>query len=79
MNTTNTRRSIQVMVSPAGEITVEAQGFTGRGCEAATAAIEAALGKPSARSRKPEYWRQEQRGNTTNIQQLGGGAGGGPA
>jgi hypothetical protein len=65
------RRSIHVRVSPSGEITVEAHGFTGRGCEAATAAIEAALGQATARSRKPEYWRQEQRGQ--NTQQLGNG------
>lgn len=70
------RRSIHVRVSPAGEITVEAQGFTGRGCEAATAAIEEALGKVSAKTRKPEFWRQEQRGQ--NTQHLGGGGAGGP-
>ena len=69
------RRSIHVRVSHAGEITVEAHGFTGRGCEAATSAIEAALGQPVARSRKPEFWQQEQRGQ--NIQRLG--EGGGPA
>jgi len=68
-----TRRSIHVRVSTTGEITVEAQGFTGRGCEAATAAIEAALGNTTARSRKPEFWRQEQRGQ--NTQQLGEGGG----
>ena len=68
-----TRRSIHVRVSPSGEITVEAHGFTGRGCEAATAAIEAALGKPTARSRKPEFRQQEQRGQ--NIQRLGEGGG----
>ena len=65
------RRSINVKVSPAGEITVEAHGFTGRGCEAATAAIEAALGTPTTHTRKPEFWRQEQHGK--NIQRLGGG------
>jgi hypothetical protein len=40
-------RRIHVRVSPIGEITVEADGFQGKGCEAATAAIEEALGKPA--------------------------------
>ena len=38
------RRRIHVRVSPNGDITVEADGFQGQGCEAATKAIEDALG-----------------------------------
>lgn len=63
-------RKIHVRVSPSGEITVEADGFQGNGCEAATKAIEEALGKPRERTRKPDFWRQSAR--TTNQQQLGG-------
>ena len=66
-------RRIHVRVSPAGEITVEAEGFQGKGCEAATKAIEEALGKPGMRTRKPDFWRQSSR--TTNQQQLGGSEG----
>ena len=66
-------RKIHVRVSPSGEITVEADGFQGNGCEAATKAIEEALGKPRERNRKPDFWRQSAR--TTNQQQLGGGEG----
>jgi hypothetical protein len=66
-------RRIHVRVSPAGEITVEAEGFHGKGCEAATKAIEEALGKPRVRTRKPDFWRQSNR--TTNQQQLGGNEG----
>ena len=62
-------RRIIVRVSPTGETTVEADGFQGNGCEAATKAIEDALGKPRERIRKPEYWRQSQ--NLRNEQQLG--------
>ena len=62
---------ILVKVSPVGEITVEAEGFQGKGCEAATKAIEEALGKPRERTRKPDFWRQSNR--TTNQQQLGVG------
>jgi len=64
-------RRILVKVSPTGEVTVEAVGFQGKGCEAATQAIEEALGKPRERTRKPDFWRQS---NTQqNQQQLGGG------
>jgi len=66
-------RKIHVRVSPSGEITVEADGFQGNGCEAATKAIEEALGKPRERSRKPDFWRQSAR--QTNHQQLGGSEG----
>ena len=64
-------RRIHVKVSPTGEITVEAEGFKGNGCEAATKAIEEALGKPRERIRKPDFWRQPSRHQ--NQQQIGGG------
>jgi len=64
-------RRIHVRVTATGEITVEAEGFQGKGCEAATKAIEEALGKPRARTRKPDYWRQNNQ--QQNRQQLGEG------
>ena len=64
-------RKIHVRVSPFGEITVEAEGFQGKGCEAATKAIEEALGKPRERTRKPDFWRQTNR--SQNQQPLGEG------
>ena len=64
-------RRIHVRVSPFGEITVEAEGFHGKGCEAATKAIEDALGKPRERTRKPDFWRNPQLHQ--NRQQLGEG------
>jgi hypothetical protein len=48
-------RRILVRVSPTGEIQVEAEGFQGKGCEAATEAIEQALGKKVQRTLKPEH------------------------
>jgi hypothetical protein len=62
-------RRILVRVSAIGELTVEAEGFQGRGCEAATQAIEDSLGKPRERTRKPDFWRQSQ--HHQNHQQLG--------
>ena len=48
-------RRILVRVAPDGALTVEADGFQGRGCEAATRAIEEALGKRTGRTLKPEH------------------------
>lgn len=48
-------RRILVRVSPIGDIQVEAEGFKGRGCEAATLPFETALGKRVHRQHKPEY------------------------
>lgn len=63
-------RKILVRINPSGDITVEAEGFHGKGCEAATKAIEKALGKISSRTRKPDYWKQANTGK--NQQKLGG-------
>ncbi len=63
-------RRILVRISTTGDIIVEAEGFQGKGCEAATKAIEEALGKARERTRKPDFWRQVQ--GHQNHQQLGG-------
>lgn len=62
-------RKIHVRITLAGEITVEAEGFKGNGCEAATKAIEEALGNPGTRTRKPDFWRREN--SRKNQQKLG--------
>lgn len=54
-NTTITMKSVQVTVSPEGEVVVEALGFKGKGCKAATEAIEKAVGVSSKTTPKPEY------------------------
>jgi hypothetical protein len=63
-------RRILVRVSQSGEITVKAEGFKGNGCEAATKAIEAALGKSRGRTRKADFWKQANTGR--NQQRIGG-------
>ncbi len=64
-------RRILVRVSPTGEISVEAEGFRGKGCIDATKAIEDALGTRTARTLKPEFLRQE--ANQPLRQQIGNG------
>ncbi len=51
-------QSIEVIVTPQGEIVIEAIGFKGGACEKATAAIEQALGATRAKRRKPEFLQQ---------------------
>ena len=63
-------RQIRVKVSPTGDITVEAHGFKGSGCEAATQAIEEALGTKVVRRRKSDWWSRVLKGR--NEQTLGG-------
>lgn len=61
-------KQIKVTIDPMGNPKVEALGFSGTSCEAATAPIEDALaGKPGAgdRTYKPEY----SESNQTEVQQ----------
>jgi hypothetical protein len=66
-------RRILVKVSPSGGITVEAEGFQGKGCTDATKAIEEALGSRTARTLKPEFQRNV--ASQPLRQQLGNGGG----
>ena len=54
-------RRISVRISPIGNAVVEAQGFNGMGCEAATSPIERALsgGNVETRVTKPEFYQDE--------------------
>jgi hypothetical protein len=62
------KRSIEVTVSPAGVIQIDAQGFQGVDCEAATRFLEEALGAIGTRTKKPEY---HQRIKPANQQRIG--------
>jgi hypothetical protein len=66
-------RRVLVKVSTTGEITVEAEGFRGKGCIDASKAIEEALGARTSRELKPEFQRQE--AIQPLRQQLGNGGG----
>ena len=57
--------TIEVIVSPNGEIQIDALGFTGTDCEQATRYLEQALGVIDNRVKKPDYHIR----NTSRTQQ----------
>jgi len=61
-------RTIEVTVSPNGDISIEAVAFKGADCEHATRYLEEALGAVVTRVRKPEY---HQRSRQAAEQRLG--------
>jgi hypothetical protein len=60
--------TIEVIVSPMGDIQIDAVGFKGADCERATRFLEQALGVVSSRAKKPEYHAST---STRNQQKLG--------
>lgn len=63
------RKTIEVTVSPIGDISIDAVGFKGSDCEHATKFLEDALGAVAVRSKKPEY---HQRLTSKQNQRIGG-------
>jgi hypothetical protein len=59
------KRTIEITVSTTGDISIDALGFKGSGCEQATKFLEEALGVTAQKVKKPEY----QRRNVDQIQQ----------
>ena len=62
------KRTIELIISPAGDLQLDAIGFKGPDCEKATAFLEKALGEIKQRDRKPEY---QSRNRITPKQQVG--------
>lgn len=60
-------KKIILTIAPGGELTIETTGFKGKACEAATKAMEEALGVKTKSVKKPEYFQQ-----TTGHQSIGG-------
>ncbi len=50
-------RTVEIIINASGQLTINATGFSGTDCEKATAFLEQALGKLSAKQRKPEFYR----------------------
>jgi hypothetical protein len=63
------KRTLEILISPSGEIQIDAIGFKGPDCEQATRFLEEALGAIQVRQRKPEY---QQRNVRQRQQQAGG-------
>ena len=63
------KRTIEITVSPMGDISIDAVGFKGPDCEKATRFLEEALGVVGKKVKKPEY---HQSTSTSNQQRLGG-------
>jgi hypothetical protein len=61
-------KKIEIIVSPNGEISINAVGFKGADCEKATRAMEEALGTVAQRTHKPEF---QARATTKHHQKLG--------
>jgi fructose-1,6-bisphosphatase/inositol monophosphatase family enzyme len=61
--------TIEVVVSPQGDIVIEAVGFKGADCEAATKFLEEALGVLTNKSRKPEYYQASTRAAQQHLTQ----------
>ncbi len=54
-------KTIEIEISPAGDIKIDAVGFSGADCDQATAFLEEALGEVGAKQRKPEFYRKARR------------------
>ena len=50
------KQSIEIIIAPTGEITIDAVGFKGADCEKATKFLEEALGVVGGRTRKADYY-----------------------
>ena len=53
-------KTITMMISPQGDVRIEANGFIGGECRLATAKLRAELGQDSSEQLKPEYAMQPQ-------------------
>lgn len=54
-------KTVEILISPAGQVIIDATGFRGPDCEKATAFLEKALGELAGKQRKPEFYRQSRR------------------
>ena len=64
------RQEITVTIDQDGQATVTVTGIDGPGCEAATEALEQALGAVRSRERTPEYYRVRQQ-QTSTVRKVG--------
>jgi hypothetical protein len=63
------KRTIEILITPQGQVQIEAVGFKGPDCERATAFLEAALGAVATKQKTPEFHQTLQK---RQQQRLGG-------
>ena len=74
MNQANQER-IEVRISPQGQITIDAKGYSGRSCEEATRFLEQELGTVGRKQRTRDWYRPQANQNQ-QINRIGGSGGG---
>jgi hypothetical protein len=60
-------KTIEILISPNGQLTINANGYQGADCEKATAFLEQALGSLTQKQRKPEWYRVVQRQSKQRV------------
>ncbi len=63
------KRTIEIIISPQGQVQIDAVGFKGPDCELATRFLEEALGVVNKKTKKPEF---HQSAHKNHLQRLGG-------
>ena len=51
-------KTIEIIITPTGDVSIDAVGFKGNDCEQATKFLKQALGKTTRNVNKPEYYQQ---------------------
>ncbi len=62
------KRTIEIIISPQGQVQIDAVGFKGPDCELATRFLEEALGEVGKKTKKPEFHQSAQK---AHLQRLG--------
>ncbi len=52
-------KTIEILVSPTGQTTVQTKGFSGASCQDASRLLEQALGTRTSEERTPEFYQTE--------------------
>jgi hypothetical protein len=53
-------KTIEILVSPAGQTSIQTKGFSGVSCQEASRFLEQALGTPTSEERTAEFYQTEQ-------------------
>jgi hypothetical protein len=60
-------KTIEIVVSPTGETTIQTKGFAGSSCRDASRFIEEALGKRTGEQLTPEFYVLQSTGQQTRL------------